>query len=254
MAGISLSASPRETIGRKVKALREAGKTPCVTYGHGVKSVNLEIDSRVFEAAYKAAGKSTLVELKIGDEIKNVVINDVQLDPVSGKVIHADLYQVKMDEKIHAEVPLIFEGTSKAVKDLGGILVKAVDSLEIEALPKDLPHDIKVDLSILETFEDKVLLKDLPIPDGVEVLMEDKELSIVSVDEPRSEEELKALEDEVTEDVDSVEGVKKDEGEDVTEDDGEEGDEKSKEGADESAGDAEKSAPEAEAKKEEPKK
>lgn len=222
MAHISLSAKTRTATGHKTRGLRTRGMVPCVTYGHGIKSASIEVNRKELEKVIGAAGSSTIVELVLDDAKKNVVINDVQYDPVSGSVIHADLYQVRMDEKIKAEVPLKFTGISRAVKDLGGILVKATDKLEIEALPKDLPHEIVVDLSRLEKLHDSLALKDLAIPAGVEVLVEDKELSIVSVTPPRSEEELKALDEAVTEDVNAIEGVKpKEEGEDITTADGE---------------------------------
>jgi large subunit ribosomal protein L25 len=225
MASISLKATPRAVAGNKVRTLRKRGLMPCVTYGHSVKTESLEISAKEFQKALSKAGTSTVLQLMIGDKPKNVVIHDVQYDPVSGLPIHADLYQVRMDEKIKAEVLLKFTGVSKAVKDLGGILVKSVDKLEVEALPADLPHELVVDLSKLNTFEDRIALTDIAIPKGVEVKVEDKLLTIASVTPPRSEEELKALDEAVTEDVESIEGVKpKDEGEDATE--GEEKEEK----------------------------
>lgn len=223
MASILLKAQSRTDLGHNVKKLRTAGMMPCVTYGHGIKTQSIVVSERDFAKAYEKAGSSTLVELTIDSEKKNVVIHDVQFNPVNGRPIHADLYQVRMDEKIKAEVPVKFVGVSPAVKDFGGILVKAVDKLEVEALPKDLPHEIVVDLSVLKKFEDSIALKDLKIPAGVQVLVEDKELGIASVTPPRSEEELKALDEAVTEDVEAIEGVKpKEEGEDVTEEKGEE--------------------------------
>lgn len=222
MTNIVLEAKPRKLIGKKVIKVRQSGNIPCVTYGHGIKTINLEIDQRAFEDAFEKAGTSTVVELKIDSKKTNVIIHDIQRDVISGKIIHADLYQIKMDEKIKAEVPIKFIGVSKAVKDLGGILVKAMDHLAVEALPKDLPREIIVDISKLDNLGDKILLKSLDLPQEVQVLVEDKELSLVSVDEPRSEEELKKLDEEVSEDVEAVEGVKKEvEGEEVTEETGE---------------------------------
>ncbi len=222
MAHISLNAKTRTATGHKTRGLRAHGMVPGVTYGHGIKSVSVELNSKELEKVVAKAGTSTIVELDLDGIKKNVVINDVQYDPVSGAVIHADLYQVRMDEKIKAEVPLKFIGVSRAVKDLGGILVKAVDKLEVEALPADLPHEIVVDLNKLAKLHDSISLKELAIPKGVEILVEDKELSIVSVTPPRSEEELKALDEAVTEDVNAIEGVKpKEEGEEIATGEGE---------------------------------
>jgi len=219
MANISLTAKTRTSLGHKTAALRARGVVPCVTYGHGIKTASIEVNAKQLERVITKAGSSTLVELDLDGSKKNIVIHDVQHDPVSGAVIHADLYQVRMDEKIKAKVPLNFKGVSRAVKDFGGILVKSVDELEIEALPKDLPHEIVVDLSKLIKLHDSIALKDLDIPAGVNVLVEDKELAVASVTPPRSEEELKALDEAVTEDVNAIEGVKpKEEGEEITAD------------------------------------
>src|SRR3990172_1014922 len=139
MASISLKATVRTKSGHKAVDLRKAGKLPAVTYGHGLRPVSIEVDLRAFEKAYAKAGTSTVIQLEMDSDTKNVVIHDVQYHPVKGFAIHADFYQVRMDEKIKAEVPLKFVGVSTAVKDLGGILVKAMDKLEVEALPQDLP-------------------------------------------------------------------------------------------------------------------
>ncbi len=214
METVSLKAELRKMNGHKVSALRAAGKVPCVTYGHNIKSENVEVLSGELEKAFAAAGASTIVELELGSEKKNVVIHDVQEDPVTGKIIHCDFYQVNMNEKITTDVNLNYTGVSAAVKDFAGILIKAVDKLEIEALPKDLPHEIKVDLALLAKIDDSITLDQLDIPEGVEVMGMDKNQVIASVTPPRSEEELSALDEEVTEDVEGVEGVKKeDEGE-----------------------------------------
>ncbi|MFH0831089.1 MAG: 50S ribosomal protein L25 [Parcubacteria group bacterium] len=213
MANISLKAKARTHTGHKVRELRRRGVMPIVTYGHGIKTQSLEVSRKVFEGVFAKAGSSTIVELDVDGTKKNVVIHDVQHDPVSGEVIHADLYQVRMDEKIKTEVPLKFIGTSRAVKDFGGILVKATDKLEVEALPADLPHEIEVDLSKLAELNATIKLADLKVPAGVSVLVVGKEFSIATVSPPRSEEELKALDEAVTEDVEAIEGVKKPEAE-----------------------------------------
>ena len=216
MQTISLSAKNRSDVGHGVKKLRAAGGMPCVTYGHDVTPVALEVSLKEFQKVFAKAGSSTVVELDLEGQKKNIVINDVQFDPVTDLPVHADLYQVRMDEKITTEVPLKFVGVSRAVKDFGGILVKAADALEIEALPKDLPHEIEVDLSMLKELNDAIDLSDLKIPEGVTVLVDDKEFAIASVTPPRTEEELKALDEAVTEDVDAIEGVKPaEEGEEV---------------------------------------
>ena len=187
----------------KVVELRNQGKIPAVLYGRQVENINLEVDSHEFEKAYKEAGESTIISLKIGDDMRNVLIHDVQFDPLTDKASHIDFYQVRMDEKITVSVSLIFIGESPAVKDLGGILIRNIHEIEVSALPKDLPHEIKVDISVIKTFDDHIYIKDLPIPSGVEVSAEANEI-VASVVAPRSEEELASLEQKPEENLETI--------------------------------------------------
>ena len=158
---LELNAKIREISGKKVKTLRKQGIIPAVLYGAKIKPISLEIDYNEFEKIYKEAGESTILELKIGKELKNVLIYNTSRDPVSDKIIHADFYQVRMDELITTKVPLVFEGSSPAVEIKDGVLVKNITEVEVEALPANLPHEIKVDISILKTLEDLIYIKDL---------------------------------------------------------------------------------------------
>jgi len=110
----------------------------------------------------------------------DVLIHEVQYHPIKGQPIHVDFYVVQKDKKIEVDVPLVFEGVAPAVKELGGNLVKVMHELPIEVLPKDLPHDIKVDVSGLATFESQILVKDIKLPSGVTVLAELEEV-VVSI-------------------------------------------------------------------------
>ncbi len=193
------------TGGNAAHASRKAGKIPAVMYGHGIESVSVEFDTVPFEKLYAATGDSTLVDLIINDtQPVKVVVQHVQRHPVSDAISHVDLYQVNMKEKMHVEVVLSFIGEADAEKTLGGILIKNRNHIEIKCLPADLPHDISVDISVLATFEDVIRLKDISAPEGVEIIG-DPNLSIATVEAPRTEEELAALNEEVVEDVEGVE-------------------------------------------------
>jgi large subunit ribosomal protein L25 len=145
-----------------------------------------------------------------GKDERNVLIKDVQKDVLSGLARHVDFYQVRMDEEIEAEIELVFTGESAAVKELGGILVKNMDAIQVKCLPGDLPPEMEVDITPIKTFDDYIYVKDLPFSEKVEVLV-DPETVVAMVSEPRSEEELADLETEVKEDVTKVEGVVKEE-------------------------------------------
>jgi large subunit ribosomal protein L25 len=111
-----------------------------------------------------------------------VLIQDIDLDPVTDNVRHADFYVIEKGKKVTVHIPLEFAGVSPAVKDLGGILVKVLHELEIEAMPKDLPHNLSVDISKLATFEDRILAKDVTLPAGVTLLTKPEEV-VASVSE-----------------------------------------------------------------------
>lgn len=212
---LELNAKIRETLGKKVKALRKQGIIPAVVYGEKIKSMPLEIDYSEFEKIYKEAGESTIIKLKTGKQSKNVLIYDVVRDPVSDKFIHVDFYAARMDKPITAEVSLVFEGKSPAVETEEGVLVKNITEVEVEALPADLPHEIKVDISTLRTLDDLIYVKDLKVAEDVKILVEPDEV-VASVVPPRSEEELAELE-EKPEEGEEPEKVKEEEKEEVIE-------------------------------------
>jgi len=195
---IELNAKIREISGKKVKSLREKGILPAVLYGAKTKPISLEIDYNEFEKIYEKAGESTIIKLKLGDNTKNVLIYDTARDPITNKFIHADLYQARMDKLITAEVPLIFEGESSAVELEDGVLIKNITKVEVEALPLNLPREIKVDISFLKSFEDSIHVKDLKIPQEVKILVEPEEV-VALIAPPRKEEELAAPEKEAEE-------------------------------------------------------
>ena len=210
MSEITLKAELRTEMGRQVRALRRAGWLPVVLYGHNVEPMNLKVKYLAFEKLYTTAGENTIVTLDVDGKSYNVLIQDPSMDPVTSRFTHADLFALRMDEKIEAEVNLEVVGVSSAVKDQGGILIKNLTSLQVRCLPKDLIHKLEVNIGTLSKYDDAILVKDLAIPSTLEVLTPVDEV-IVTVDEPRSEAELKELETEVTENVEAVEGVKKEE-------------------------------------------
>ncbi len=203
MTTLELKSKKRTLLGKKVKSLRREGILPAVVYGGKEGSVPIELGLQEFSKIFKTAGETTLVKLFIGKEAKNVLIHDISRDPVTEEINHVDFYEVKMDEKITAKVPLIFIGDAPAVIDLDGVLVKAMQELEVRALPSNLPHQIEIDISQLKTFDDNILVKDIKLPKNVEIL-ENLETSVAVVTPPRSEAEIEALKGEVEEKVGEV--------------------------------------------------
>lgn len=173
------------------EAVRKAGNIPAVFYGKKEASTPISIRQIDFLKVWKEAGESSVVTLSTPDGEKDSLIQDVDLDPVSGTPRHADFYVFEKGHKVEVAIPLEFVGVSPAVKDLGGTLVQVVHELEIEAMPKDLPHRIDVDISSLIAFGDQILAKDLSLPAGVELKVDADEV-IATVSAPREEKEESA--------------------------------------------------------------
>lgn len=201
MDKISLSATERTELGKRVKKLRQQGILPAVVYGHGAKPKAVSIDRKLAERVFAIAGTNKIVGLKVGDsKDSNVLFHETQHDSRTGALTHADFYLVRMDEKIKTEVPLHFVGESTAVYQLEGTLLKNLEVLEIEALPGDLPESIEVDIAILDDFEKAIHVSDLVIPKGVTLLTDPEEL-VTKVEEPRTDEEMAELDAEVVEEL-----------------------------------------------------
>ena len=191
---LTINAKLREVIGKKVKALREKGFIPAVVYGEGKPADSIELNLGEFQKVWKEAGESSIIELDMNGQKKNVLIKDVQIDPIKDTPIHVDLYSVRMDKLIEAMVPLNFIGEAPAVKNLGGVLVKVIYELEVEALPANLPSELEVNISKLATFEDRFLVSDLKFSEGVKVLANRQEI-IALVEGPHAEEEEALVEE-----------------------------------------------------------
>jgi len=201
---LTLKAKIREERGKKVKKLRKRGVLPAVLYGPKIKNLSLEIDLKEFENIYKETGESSLISLEVGDEKFPVLIHEVKKDPLTGKLIHIDFYQPILTEEVEATVPIVSEGEAPAVKELGGTLVWEISEVEVKALPKDLPHEIKVNVENLKTLEDEILVKDLKLPEGVTIQREQNEIVAV-VTAPETEKIEEELEKPVEEKVEEVE-------------------------------------------------
>jgi large subunit ribosomal protein L25 len=226
MEKLAISAQTRERKRRKVNELRSEGYVPGIVYGHKKENKSVKVGNLEFRKVLRSAGKSTLIDLDIdGKSVGKVIINDYQTDPATDKIIHFDLYQVKMDEKMVATVPVRFIGESPSVKNEGSILVKSHSVFEIKCLPGDLMHDIEVDISKLEKIDDIIRVKDLIMSDKIEILA-NPDVVVVTVAPPRSEKEIEDLEGQIVEKVEEVEGAVKKEVEEGAEEEDNDSDNK----------------------------
>lgn len=180
MKKYTITAKPREVLGRKVKQLRKSGQIPATVYGKNVKSVSISVSGDAFGDVHKQTGETGLIELTLGKEVRPVLINSVQRHPVTRDILHIEFRQVDLKEKVKTNVPLELVGEAKAVTDKIGVLLTILDWVEVEALPTDLPENIKLDVSVLAQVNDELKIKDLKAPTGVAIL-DDGELTLVKV-------------------------------------------------------------------------
>ena len=217
MDKIILKSKLRKETGKKVKKYRRDGLVPAVIYGKKIPSRNLWVDLLEMEKIYNRAGENTIIELNIrGGKKTNVLIHDVQIDPLSENFSHVDFFQIRMDEKIETEIPLEFIGEAPAVKELGGVLVKNINDVTASCFPADLPSRLEVNVENLKTFDDRFKISNLNVSEKVKILLE-PETVIALVAPPRSEEDLAKLDEKIEEDVAEVEGVEEKEGDEETE-------------------------------------
>ena len=195
---MDLSVQTREKLGKAVKSLRREGLIPAELYGHGVANLHLSVPKKEFAKVFKDAGMNTLINLLVNGkkqpaerdspERRPVLIHEIEKNYLTDEVAHVDFYQVRMDEKLKAKIPLEFIGESPAVKEKAGILNKAMTEIEVEALPADLPHRLSVDLSRLLNLNQSIYVRDIKIPKNAEVLV-DPGTVIITVTPPVAEEE-----------------------------------------------------------------
>lgn len=168
---MELAVQKREKFGKAVSTLRQQGLIPAELYGRGVENLHLAIPVKEFKKVFKQAGESSMVNVVLGNEKRPVMISGVATDPVTDEVLSVDFYQVRLDEKIKIKVPLEFTGEAPAIKDFKGILVKAMQELEVEALPTNIPRSLIVDLTKLAAIGQSVYAKDLAVPSDVKLLV-----------------------------------------------------------------------------------
>lgn len=206
---ITIKAKIRKDLGKKTKALRKKGILPAVLYGPKIKNQSLEVDAKEFEKVYKEAGENSLVSLELDKEKYSVLIHNPQRESLTLTFVHVDFYQPSLEEKIEAAIPLVLQGESLAVKDLGGTLIKNISEIRVKALPLNLPKEITVDISSLNTFENHILIKDLRVGQGVEILNGPDEIAVSVAAPEKVEEELAKPVEEKVEEVKVVEKEKK---------------------------------------------
>lgn len=169
-----------------VNGLRKLGIVPAVIYGPKQEAISIKMDSAEFEKVYNEAGESTIVDLKIGEESHDVLIHAIDRDPVRDTVEHVDFYAIERGQKLTVSVELIFDGIAPAEKK-GGVLIKVMHEIEVEAMPRNLPGELHVDISGLDDFHKQIHAKDIVLPEGVEITADPEDV-VALVQAPKEEE------------------------------------------------------------------
>lgn len=206
-----LKVEKRTILGKGLKKLRRDGIIPANVYGKNIKSESLQVKADELEKVYKETGETGLVDLELEGKLIPVLIHNVQKN-FRGKVLHTDFFQVNLKEKVKAMVPLEIIGEPTAVTEKLGILMNIIDEVEVEALPESLPENIEVNIELLAKVNDQVLVSDLKVPEGVEILTDGSQVvsKIAELITKEAAEEVKA-EEEAAEAA-KVEGIEATEG------------------------------------------
>ncbi|MCE5207641.1 MAG: 50S ribosomal protein L25 [Chloroflexi bacterium] len=214
MESVVIKATRRDITGKQVKALRRQGLLPAVLYGHQFDPRPITLDMR--EASRSLAGltSSSLVKIDLDGEIFTALVRDKQRDYLKASFLHIDFQVVSMTEKIRAYVQVHVVGKSPAVRDFNAVAEQLISEIEVESLPGNLPESFSVDISSLATIGSHITVKDLIVPEGVEILLDNEEV-IVSITASSTEEEV--VEEAVEGDTEEPEVIEKGKKEEETE-------------------------------------
>jgi len=199
---MDLAVQKREILGRKVKELRQQGLIPAELYGRGLENLHLAVLEKDFNKVFKEAGENQVVNLDVAGQKRPVLIYEINRDAVTDAILNIDFYQVRLDEKLRVKVPVEFVGESPAVK-AGNILIKAIQEIEVEALPGNIPHSFIVDISHLAEVGQDFKVKDFVADKNVKILVEPENV-IATIQAPLTEEEEKVLEEQAVPGVEVV--------------------------------------------------
>ena len=171
MDQLNLKANNREVSGKGVRFLRRQGITPLHLFGHGVESLALQAETTTVEKSISQAGETRLIYLTVDKERKArpVLVREIQRDPLSRRLIHVDFYQVKMDEKVEVEVPIILVGKAPALDVKGNVIQQELESLTVEAFPDKIPTHISVDVSSLAEVGHLIRVSDIKVESGIDI-------------------------------------------------------------------------------------
>jgi large subunit ribosomal protein L25 len=205
MEKVVVQAEKRTVIGKQVKALRREGKLPAVIYGYGIEPISIVLDTRSSSRILAKASTSTLITIELEGKQYPTLVREKQLDFIRNSLIHIDFLAVSMTEKLTANVGVHVIGEAPAVAAVGAVLVTGLSELEVECLATDLPESFTVDVSNLAEIGDGIYVRDIPVPENVEILTDLEEMLVLAT-APAAEEEEEVEEEGLLEGEEGEEG------------------------------------------------
>ncbi len=187
MANNELKVAPRTVVGKNVAKLRRAGITPANIYGHKIESTAVQVDTMELTHLMRHSSRNQIFNMTVEGESapRTVVFRDVSRNPVNSQLLHIDFFQVSMTEKMTAQVQIVLVGTSDAVETYGGVLLQMVETIEVSALPGDLPSQVEADVTALAQLEQALHVRDLKIDTSKVTVNTDEDVVVARVASPR---------------------------------------------------------------------
>jgi large subunit ribosomal protein L25 len=187
MENIELRSQSRTVQGKQVKQLRAQGLIPAVVFGADLPPRSIQVEERALSKTLQQAGSTTLINLFVDDETEPHVVlaHEIQWNALTSQLRHVDFYQVRLDRKVRTAPPLEIVGESPLVKTGRAVLVQVLSHVEVECLPSELIHSIRVDVSGLQGLDDSITIGDLPLPPGVTIHADPDDI-VVSLVPPRA--------------------------------------------------------------------
>ncbi len=204
ISAVQLELQPRELMGKKVGRLRRAGIIPVHLYGPGIESRALQCAARQLIPILAAAGASSPISVSIeGEQGSHLAFaREIQWDPTRDTVLHVDLLAADVSRTVTAQVNIVFVGEAPGAVRTGGNISQLLFSIDVSALPLDMPAQAEVDLAVMTSDDSVIRAGDIPLPSEVALLTDPEEM-VARIDVPRGAIGVEAEEEEATEEAEA---------------------------------------------------
>lgn len=177
MDRIEVAAQPRAVMGKKVRHLRRQGKTPANLSGHGVESQPLQLDARELSIVINKQGKNSVINLRVAGGVPVLaLLKDYTVHMIKNTLIHVDFQRIAAGQTLTLDLDLAFVGESPVDNRGDLLLLRLLNTVRVESLPANIPSNLEVDISGLAELDDTLLVRDLPVPEGVTILNDPEEV------------------------------------------------------------------------------